>query len=72
MADEDLSRLKIEKSKITPGLTRKRGRWWYTGASLALVLLVVLYTTGLQLESHVDNELSASSSTTGNAYVNPG
>jgi len=43
-----------------------------TGASLALVLPVVLYTTGLQLGSHVDNELSASSSTTGNAYVNPG
>ena len=47
MADEDLSRLKIEKSKITYGFARKRGRWWYIGASLVLVLLVVLYATGL-------------------------
>jgi RND family efflux transporter MFP subunit len=47
VAGEDLSRLKIEKSKLTPGRARKRRRWWYVGASLVLVLLVVLYTTGL-------------------------
>ena len=47
VADEDLSRLKIEKSKITPGPSRKRWRRWCIGASLVLVLLVVFYTTGL-------------------------
>ena len=47
MADEDLSRLKIEKSKITPGPAKKRGRWRYVAAGLVLVLLILLYFTGL-------------------------
>ena len=47
MADEDLSRLKIEKSKITPGPARKRKVWRYVAAGLVLVLLILLYSMGL-------------------------
>ena len=47
MADEDLSRLKIEKSKITPGPARKRKVWRYVAAGLVLVLLILLYSLGL-------------------------
>lgn len=47
MADEDLSRLKIEKSKITPGPARKRTRWRYVAAGLVLILLILLYSMGL-------------------------
>ncbi len=46
MADEDLSRLKIEKSKITPGPAKKRKVWRYVAAGLVLVLLILLYFLG--------------------------
>jgi RND family efflux transporter MFP subunit len=47
LADEDLSRLKIEKSKITPGRARKRKVWRYVAAALVLILLILLYSLGL-------------------------
>ena len=47
VADEDLSRLKIEKSKITPGPARKRKAWRYVAAGLVLLLLILLYSMGL-------------------------
>ena len=47
MADEALSRLKIEKSKITPGPARKRKVWRYVAAGLVLILLILLYSLGL-------------------------
>jgi RND family efflux transporter MFP subunit len=45
--DQDLSRLKIEKTKIAAGSAKKRTRWWYVAAVLVPLLLVVLYATGL-------------------------
>jgi RND family efflux transporter MFP subunit len=47
LAGEDLSRLKIEKAKITPGPARKRKVWRYVAAGLVLVLLILLYSMGL-------------------------
>jgi RND family efflux transporter MFP subunit len=47
VADEDLSRLKIEKSKIAPGPARKRKVWRYVAAGLVLLLLILLYSLGL-------------------------
>jgi len=47
VADEDLSRLKIEKTKIASGSTRKRKRWWYVAASFVALLSFALYATGL-------------------------
>jgi RND family efflux transporter MFP subunit len=48
MADEDLSRLRIDKSTLTASPRRKRSRWWYIAAGLIAVLIIVLlYVTGL-------------------------
>jgi RND family efflux transporter MFP subunit len=46
VADEDLSRLKIEKSRIASGPKGKRKVWRYVAAGLAFLLLLLLYTTG--------------------------
>jgi RND family efflux transporter MFP subunit len=48
VADEDLSRLRIDKSTLTANPRRKRSRWWYVAAGLIAVLIIVLlYVTGL-------------------------
>ena len=48
MADEDLSRLRIDKSTFSASPRRKRSRWWYVAAGLIAVLIIVLlYVTGL-------------------------
>ena len=48
MADEDLSRLRIDKSAPAANPRRKRSRWWYVAAGLtAILVIVLLYVTGL-------------------------
>ncbi len=47
MADEDLSRLKIEKARTASTPARKRKVWRYVAAAFALLLVILLYITGL-------------------------
>ncbi len=47
MADEDLSRLKINKATLSANPRQRRNRWWYVVAGLACVLIIsLLYITG--------------------------
>jgi len=48
VADEDLSRLRIDKSAPAANPRRKRSHWWYVAAGLtAILVIVLLYVTGL-------------------------
>jgi RND family efflux transporter MFP subunit len=48
VADEDLSRLRIDKTTPAANPRRKRSRWWYVAAGLiAILVIVLLYVTGL-------------------------
>ncbi len=47
MPEEDLSKLKIEKSAIAISARRKRRKWIYIGIAAIIAILVILFLTGV-------------------------